>query len=170
MTTRHLSEEEAQRLLEGALPGEERSGVSDHLASCAGCQALVSSFQALEDALSLLPAAEPPPDFTAGVLALIDLRERSARRERRVALGVLGAVAAALAATVALAGQAAWAPALSEASASLVQGVEAARISRQVLSPLLGALRAEIVLGCAALGLPLLLGLSRLVPARAQRA
>jgi len=170
VTTRHLSEEEAQRLLEGGLPGEERSRESEHLASCAGCQALVSSFQALEDALALLPAAEPPPDFTEGVLARIDLRERSARRERRVALGVLGAVAAALAATVALAGQAAWAPALSGASASLVQGVEAARISRQVLSPLLGALRAEIVLGCAALGLPLLLGLSRLVPARAQRA
>jgi len=166
---RHLTEEEAQLHLEDLLPHGDHARVEEHLALCGDCRALVLSFEALEAALAQLPAAEPPPDFTAGVFARIDERKRTAARDRRVAVGVLGAAAAALAVTVALAGQSAWAPALSQASAALAEGVQAARISRQVLSPIVGALRLQILVACAALGLPLILGLVRLVPVRARQ-
>ena len=170
MTTRHLTEEEAQLHVEGLLPRGDESRVRGHLEGCAQCEALVLSFQALDEALSTLTVAEPPADFTAGVLARIEARERTAARERRVAVAVLGAVAAALAATLWIAGQAAWAPALSQLSSALGDGVVALRVSGDVLRPVVGALRIEILVGCAAIGLPLLLGLARLVPGRSGQA
>jgi anti-sigma factor RsiW len=165
----HLDDEQAQLHLEGLLPGEEEARVRAHLGDCPACQALVASYQALGEALDGLPSAEPPADFTAGVLARIDERERVAARERRLVGLVLGAVGLVAAAAAALAGQSAWAPALSVASARIAQAAQALRISGQVLSPLVEALRFHILVACAALGLPLLLGLSRLVPARTRR-
>jgi len=170
MTTRHLTEEEAQLHVEGMLPGEDAPRVLGHVQACAECRALVLSFQALAEALSALPLAEPPADFTASVLARIESRERAVARERRVAAVVLGAVAVALAATLSVAGQTAWAPVLSQVSSVLADGAQALRVSGDVLSPLVGALRIQILVACAAIGLPLLLGLSRLVPGRAGQA
>ncbi len=166
MTTRHLTEEEAQLHIEGLLTRTDASRVDGHLVGCGECQALVLSFRALEEALSCLPVAEPPADFTAGVLARIEAREQAAVRERRVATAVLGSVAVALAATLSIAGQAAWAPALSQVSSAVADGAQALRISGDVLSPVVGALRLQILVACAAIGLPLLLGLARLVPGR----
>lgn len=165
----HLTDEEVQLHLEGLLPSGESARVAAHLDGCPDCQALVVSFEGLDEALAALPAAEPPSDFTAGVMARIDERERSAARERRVAGAVLGAVGAAALASLALAGPSAWAPALSGASSELARGLQALRIAGDVLSPVVGALRPQIAVACAALGLPLLFGLSRLVPARVQR-
>jgi anti-sigma factor RsiW len=162
----HLSEDEVQLHLDGLVPPGDLDRVTGHLDACAQCRALVRSFQALGEALDRLPLAEPPADFTLGVLARIDERQRAAARERRLAAIVLGVTVGAMASTVALAGQSAWAPVLSEASAAFVQGVRAVRISGAVLSPVVGALRLPIAVACSALGLPLLLGLSRLLPAR----
>jgi anti-sigma factor RsiW len=166
----HLTDEQAQMHLEGLLPADEAPAVSSHLRECPECQALVLSFEALQQALSALPAAEPPGDFTAGVMARIDERERASARERRVALAVLGVVGLGAGTALALAGQGAWAPVLSGASARLAQALQALRISGDVLSPIVGALRVQIAVACAALGLPLLLGLAQLVPARSHRA
>ena len=163
---RHLDEEKAQAFLEGLLTDGERAGVDRHLESCACCQALVLSFEALEEALSRLPAAEPPAGFTAGVMARIDEREKAKAGERRVVVAVLAAVSAALAVALLLAGQAAWAPALSAVSSAGVRALHGLRISADVLSPVVSALRVQIIVATAAVGISLLLVLSRLAAPR----
>jgi len=167
MTTgMHLSDELAQRHLDGILSGAAAAEVEEHLAGCGGCQALLASYRALAEALDGLVPAEPPADFTTGVLARIEARERSAARERRLALGILGGVGAAAVLLFSVAGQGAWAPLLSRWSNALVGATAALRIGSDVLDPVLRALRTEIVLACATLGLPLLFAMRRLVASR----
>ncbi len=166
---RHLTDDEAQALLDGLLDAPSAARVEAHLEGCADCQALVASFDALSEALSTLPVSEPPADFTAGVMARIDARERSLAADRRVALGILGAVAALLLVAVAAAGQAAWAPALSAVSTAGVRALQAFRVSSDVLSPVLSALRLPILLATAALGIPLVLALARLSQPRSRQ-
>jgi anti-sigma factor RsiW len=166
---RHIDEIEAQSFLDGLLPEGERLRVDAHLEGCESCQALLLSFERLEEALSGLPLADPPADFTAGVMARIDEREMAKAGERRVVLAVLATVSVALAVTLLVAGQAAWAPALSAVSSVGVRALQAVRISSDVLSPLVSALRLEIIVASAAIGIPLLLALSRLaVPRQGQ--
>jgi anti-sigma factor RsiW len=162
----HLDDERAQRLLEGLLPEPERAEADAHLAGCPGCRDLVASYRALSEALDGLPSEEPPSTFTAGVLARIERRERSAAWERRLALAILAAAAAAAAAFLAAGSQGAWAPTLSIWSGALVRTATALRIGADVAAPMLGALRIPIAACCAALGLPILFALGRLVPAR----
>jgi predicted anti-sigma-YlaC factor YlaD len=167
MTTgMHLSDELAQRHLDGILSGAAADEVEEHLAACSGCRALLKSYRALSQALDALVPAEPPTDFTAGVLARIAARERSAARERRLALGILAGVGAAAAVLFVVAGQGAWAPLLSRWSSALVGATAALRIGSDVIDPLVRALRAEIALACAVLGLPLLVAMRRLVASR----
>jgi anti-sigma factor RsiW len=163
---RHISEEEAQSYLDGLLARAEADRAGAHLESCASCQAMVQSFEALDEALSGLPMAEPPVDFTAGVMARIDEQERAMAGERRIVVTVLATVSAALAVALLLAGQAAWAPVLSEASSVGVGALRVARISADVLSPLVSALRVQIIVVTAALGIPLFFALSRLASPR----
>jgi len=163
---RHLTDDEAQLHLEAGLAGPERARVETHLAGCPSCQALVQSFEALSEALSSMPVAEPPADFTAAVMARIDERELARASERRVAVAVLGAVAVSLVVALAFAGQAAWAPALSAASSAGVKVLHAIRISSDVLSPVVSALRMQIIVVAAAVGIPLTLALSRLAAPR----
>jgi anti-sigma factor RsiW len=159
---RHVDELEAQSYLDGLMPEPERAAVDAHLAGCESCQALVFSFESLEAALADLPLAEPPPDFTAGVMARIDEREAALAGERRVVVAVLAVVSVAIAVALALAGQAAWAPALSAVSSVGVSLLQGLRIASDVVAPLVEALRLQIILACAAVGIPLLLAVSRL--------
>ena len=163
---RHIAEDEAQLYLEGAIEPSEAIRIDEHVASCAACQALVTSFEALSEALSGLPLADPPPDFTAAVMARIDERESTRAMERRIVVGVLATVGVSLAFALALAGQAAWAPALSAASSIGVKTLQAVRITSDVLSPVVSALRVQIILVAAAVGIPLTLALSRLASPR----
>ncbi len=163
---RHLTEEEAQLFLEDGMAAPVRAEAENHLADCPSCQALVLSFEALSEALSGLPLAEPPPDFTASVMARIDERELARARERHAAVAVLAAVGVSLAVALALAGQAAWAPALSAVSSAGVQALQALRITSDVLSPVVSALRMQIIVAAAAVGIPLTLALSRLAAPR----
>lgn len=163
---RHIAEDEAQLYLEGVIEPSEATRIDGHLAGCPECQALVASFQALSEALSGLPHAEPPPDFTAAVMARIDEREAARASERRIVVGVLAAVGASLAVTLALAGESAWAPALSAASSIGVKTLQAMRITSDVLSPVVSALRVQILVVAAAVAIPLTLALSRLASPR----
>lgn len=158
---RHLTEDEAQLLLEDGLAAPERIRTETHLADCPSCQALVTSFEALSEALSSLPVAEPPSDFTSAVMARIGEREDARAAERRATLAVLGAVAVSLVGALAVAGQSAWAPALSSVSSAAVGALQAARISSDVLSPIVSALRLQILVGTAAVGIPLFIALFR---------
>jgi hypothetical protein len=67
---------------------------------------------------------------------------------------------------LAFAGQAAWAPALSAASSAGVKVLQAIRISSDVLAPVVSALRVQIIVAAAAVGIPLTLALSRLAAPR----
>ena len=163
---RHLTDDEAQLFLEDGLARPERTRAETHLAGCPSCQALVVSFEALSEALSGLPLAEPPPDFTAAVMARIDDREAVLASERRVAVAVLATVGVSLAVALALSGQATWAPALSAVSTAGVKALQALRITSDVLSPVVSALRLQIIVVAAAVGIPLLLALSRLATPR----
>ncbi len=158
---RHLTEDEAQLYLEDGLAAPERIRTETHLADCPSCQALLLSFEALSEALSALPLAEPPADFTSAVMARIDEREDARAAERRATLAVLGAVSVSLVVALALAGQSAWAPALSSVSSAAVGALQALRISSDVLSPIVSALRLQIFVVAAAVGIPLLLALFR---------
>ncbi len=163
----HLTDAQAQRLLEGALDPVRDAEVEAHAASCAGCQALLASDRALDDALDGLAALEPdlPDGFTDAVLARVDAAERLRHRERGLALGILGAAVAAAVAAFALAGARAWAPALSGWAGTLGEAARGLQISAGFLPTVVGALRLQIVLAAALLGLPLLLALARLIPA-----
>lgn len=163
---RHLTDDQAQAFLEGALATAEFPGAEAHLASCADCQALVASFEALSEALSALPAAEPPPGFTAGVMARIEEAEMLRAAERRVTAVVFAALGVSLLVAIAIAGQSAWAPALSAVSSAAVRILQAFRISSDVLSPVVSALRIQIAVAAAAVGIPLFLALGRLASPR----
>jgi anti-sigma factor RsiW len=167
---RHVDEYEVQSFLDGLLAEEERARVDAHLEGCESCQALFASFESLEAALSGLPLADPPADFTTGVMARIEEQEQAKAAERRIVVAVLAAVSVALAVALAVAGQAAWAPALSEVSSVGVGLLQALRISSDVLAPIVAALRMQIIVTAAAIGIPLLLVLSRLATPRPQGA
>ncbi len=165
----HLTDAQAQRVLDDALEPVQDDGVRAHLGCCPGCRELVDSYRALSESLDGLDRVLAPPplpdDFTAGVLCCIDARERRAARERTVAAGVvLGAVAAA-AAAFALAGASAWAPVVSRFVDGVGDFSRAWSVGSGFVPSLLAALRIHIVIAASVLALPLLLALSRLMPA-----
>jgi anti-sigma factor RsiW len=167
--TGHLTDAQAQRLVDGVLSAGETPEVEAHAGSCLECQAVVESYRVLASALEELPVPALPADFTASVLAEIDAREHAAARERRFAFGILGGVMLALAALLALAGPGAWAPAMSHAIDRLGDGARALRIGAGFVPAVVAALRLQIVLAVAAFALPLLVALARLIPAPSAR-
>ena len=160
----HLTDEVAQRLVEGSLPSTEAGAAESHAAGCAGCGALVESYRLLSSALDDLSIEPPPGDFTEGVLARIDARERTAARERRHGLSIFAGVVAATAGAFALAGPGAWAPEISTLADRLGDAARAFQIGGSFVPTVLGALRMQILLVTAAAAVPLLLLLSRFVP------
>ncbi len=168
--TGHLTDAQAQRLVDGMLSAAEAAEVEAHEETCLECQALVESYRVLAGALEELPVPELPADFTASVLSAIDVRERAAARERRFAFGILGGVAVVLVALVLLAGPGAWAPAMSRAIDRGGEAIHALRIGAGFVPAVVAALRLQIVLAVAAFVLPLVVALARLMPAPTARA
>lgn len=161
----HLSDAQAQRLADGALSPAEAVEVERHAAGCAECAATVESYRLLAAALEDLAVPSLPADFTDGVLARIDARERAATRERRHALAILfGAVAASVTA-FALAGASAWAPVVSSLAETFGSLAKVFQIGSTFVPEVFRALRPQIVVATAILALPLLLALARLMPA-----
>jgi anti-sigma factor RsiW len=167
----HLTDAQAQRLLEGLLAGERDQGVEAHVHACAECAALVESYRALGDALEGLELPALPADFTASVLERIDAVEAAARRERRLAALVVSGVLLAGLAALGFAVAGGVAPAVTEAAERLGAAARALRFTREVLPGVVSAVRVHLLIGAAAAALPLLYGLSRLMPApRVERA
>ena len=160
----HLTDAQAQRLLDGVLRRDEAAEVEAHAASCADCAALVDSYRELALSLSALPAPELPADFTASVLERVARRERTVARERRAAVAVVGGALLALAAALVAGGGGAWIPVATRFADQLGAVAHALRIGSQILPPVLGTLRVPIAATSAALALPLLLALSRFIP------
>lgn len=160
----HLTDDLAQAYVDRALPEAERALWMGHLDGCAECGLLVESYRALSAALDDLDAPAPPAGFTAAVMERIDLSERQRAWDRRLALGILS-IATCLALTVlALAGSAGLAPALAGAAGAFARFATATSLAVDVAAPLVHALRFQIAIGCAALALPILFALSRLLP------
>jgi len=164
----HLDDERAQRLLDGHLPEAEAAEARAHAAACADCRLLLDAYAALAEALDGLDAPPVAGGFTAEVMARIDERERVFARERRTALAILGVAAGAAALLLALAGQATWAPVLARAGETLGGLVTSLRLAAGVVSPIVRALRLEILVASAGAAIPILVGLRRLTPRRAE--
>jgi anti-sigma factor RsiW len=160
----HLTDAMAQRVVDGVLAGAEAPEVMRHLAGCLDCQGLVASYEALSGALDGLAAPELPADFTEGVLALVDVRERAARRDRRLAAGIVLGAAAALVAVLALAGARSLVPAISGLAGEATEAIRAVRISSGILPTLVSAFRLPLLLATAVVAVPVLLGIARLIP------
>jgi len=164
--TGHLTDAQAQRLVDGALLDAEHDMVHAHEAGCLECQALVLSYRALSDALDELEVPELALDFTASVLAEIDVRAKAAARERRAAAVISAAGAFALLVAVGLSvGH--WGDAVVRSLDLLGSAGTALRLALDVVAPVVSALRFHIALGCALIAAPFLLALSRLMPAPA---
>jgi len=162
--TLHLTDAQAQRLVDGALSPGEAPEVERHAAGCAACQATVETYRLLASALDDLELPPLPADFTDGVLARIDARERASAREHRHALAILGVLALATVGAFAVAGAAAWAPLLSRSAEVLGTAARAIQVGSSFVPEVVGALRLQILVVTAALALPLLVALARLMP------
>lgn len=160
----HLTDSQAQALVDGALPADQALEAERHAAGCAACQANVALYRMLAAALDDLDVPTLPADFTDGVLARIDARERSLARERKHAVAILAGVVLATVAAFAAAGATAWAPVVSSSADLLAEAVRALRIGWSFIPDVVGALRFQIIFAAAALALPFLLALSRLMP------
>jgi anti-sigma factor RsiW len=163
--TGHLTDAEAQRLVDGALSEAEAPALELHVAGCSACQATVATYRMLAAALDDLEVPELPADFTDGVLARVDARERALARERKHAVAILAAVALATVVAFVIAGASAWAPVVSSSADFLGDAVHTFRIGWSFVPEVLSALRFQIIFAAAALSLPLLLALARLMPA-----
>jgi anti-sigma factor RsiW len=164
--TGHLTDSQAQRLVDGALREDERSMVHAHEAGCLECQAIVASYRALSGALDALEIPDLAADFTAGVLERIDRSERAAARERRFAAAIVLAGAFALVAALGLSvGH--WGDAIVRGLDLVARAGQTLRVSFEVATPVLSALRVHIGLVCAVVVAPMLVALSRLMPAPA---
>jgi anti-sigma factor RsiW len=161
----HLTEAQAQRLLDGQLDPASDAGIEDHLACCSECCALVDSFSALGDALAGLSAPELPADFTAQVMCCIDEVDRAATRERRWALTLAAGVVLLAGLAVASAGAGGLGYAISAVSEKLDPIARTVRLGLGVLPGLVSALRLQLLLATTALSLPIIYGLARLMPA-----
>jgi anti-sigma factor RsiW len=164
----HLTDEQAQSLVDGLLPARVREACQAHAGACAECGVLVASYVALGEALGDLDAPLPPPDFTDVVMDRIEAHEHVRVWERRLAVGILGAAACGALLIFALAGVNAWAPVVSRISDALGGTVRALSIGADVFPPLLRALRLQISVACGVVGFPLFYALSRLVPRSAE--
>jgi anti-sigma factor RsiW len=161
----HLTEAQAQRLLDGQLDPASDAGVEEHLAGCSDCCALLDDFSSLGDALSRLSTPELPADFTAQVMCRIDVVERAAARERRWALALACGVVLVAGLAVAAAGAGGLGHAISAVSERLDPVARALRLGVGVLPGLVAALRLQLLLLTTALSLPIIYGLARLMPA-----
>jgi len=161
----HLTEAQAQRLIEELLDPASDAGVAQHAAACLECRALVESFRQLDDALDQLEVPELPADFTAQVMARIEQAERAAARERRWAFGIAAAVVLVAGLAVAVAGATGLGNTVSALTERLDPVGRALRVGLGVLPGLLSALRLQLLLVTTALSLPIIYGLSRLMPA-----
>ncbi len=160
----HLTDAQAQRLVDGMLSDAEAPDVERHAAGCAECRATVETYRMLASALEDLEVPPLPVDFTDGVLALVERREVALARERRHAFGILGVLAACTAAAFALAGASAWAPVFSSLADAFGTAASATHVASTFVPQIVGALRLQIIVVAAALAVPLLVALSRLVP------
>lgn len=65
-----------QEFVDGTLSARYMGEIKAHLQSCASCNKIVEEFEAVVNVLSGLPHYQPMPQFSAKVLAAIELNEK----------------------------------------------------------------------------------------------
>ena len=157
----HLTDNQLQSLADGTLRGPEGLAAREHCDGCEQCGAELSVYSALTTRLSALTDPEAPADFTATVLAAVEMREAQLVTRRHTLLAAIPAFALALFAIVG------WA--LNAQVNHLIDGVSAARTIWVALSPVFDAVRVPLGIGAFVFLAVVLTALSRtLKPAYAR--
>ena len=135
----HLTDTQLQSLADGTLRGPEGLAAREHCDECAGCGTELSIYSALSGRLSALRDPEPPADFTATVLAAVQVREAQRITRRHTLLAAIPALALALFAIVG------WA--LNTQVNQLIDGVSVLRTVWGAMGPVFLAIRVPLGIG-----------------------
>ncbi len=151
----HLTDTQIQAVADGTLRGPEGMAAREHCDSCVECGAELALYSALAGKLSALEDPEPPADFTATVLAAVEVREQQLAQRRHLLLAALPAAALAL---FAIAGSIFYA--LVDVG-QLLQGIAVLRTVVTVLGPVIAAVRLPLGIGAFVVVAIVLTALSR---------
>jgi anti-sigma factor RsiW len=135
----HLLDAQIQSLADGTLRGPEGLAAREHCDSCAECGSELSLYAALSGRLSALRDPAPPADFTATVLAAVQVREAQLITRRHTVLAAIPAFALALFAIVG------WA--LNAQVNRLIDSVSVARTVWVAVGPVFEAIRIPLGIG-----------------------
>ena len=151
--TSHLTDLQLQGLADGTLRGPEGLAAREHCDGCAGCGAELSFYATLATQLSAMKDPEPPMDFTATVLAAVEVREAQLVQRRHTLLAALPAAALALFAVVG------WTFSLQ--LGKVIDGFSTLRTVVGVMGPVFAATRLPLGIGAFVLFAVVLTALSR---------
>jgi len=149
----HLLDAQIQSLADGTLRGPEGLAAREHCDSCAECGSELSLYSALSGRLSALRDPPPPADFTATVLAAVQVREAQLITRRHTVLAAIPAFALALFAIVG------WA--LNAQVNRLIDSVSVARTVWVAVGPVFEAIRIPLGIGAFLFLAAVLTALSR---------
>jgi anti-sigma factor RsiW len=135
----HLTDIQLQSLADGTLRGPEGFAAREHCESCAECDSELSIYSALNSRLATLKDPDPPTEFTAMVLAAVQLREAQLVTRRHTLLAAIPASALALFAIVG------WA--LNTQVNHLIGSVSVARTVWGAMGPVFAAIRVPLGIG-----------------------
>ena len=135
----HLTETQLQSLADGTLRGPEGLAAREHCEGCVECGSDLSLYSALNGKLATLRDPEPPSDFTATVLAAVQLREAQLVTRKHTLLAAIPAFALALFAIVG------WA--LNLKVNQLIDGVAVLRTVWGAVGPVFAAVRVPLGIG-----------------------
>jgi anti-sigma factor RsiW len=135
----HLTDTQLQSLADGTLRGPEGMAARAHCDGCTECGAELTVYSALNGQLTTLRDPEPPADFTATVLAAVQVREAQLVTRRHTLLAAIPAFALALFAIVG------WA--LNTQVGQLLESVSVLRTFWGALGPVFTAIRVPLGIG-----------------------
>jgi len=151
----HLTETQLQSLADGTLRGPEGLAAREHCEACGACGSELQVWSALVSQLSTLRDPEPPMDFTATVLAAVEVREAHLVTRRHTLLAAIPAFALALVAIVG------WGLSTAGDVGNLLQGASALRVVWGVVGPVFAATRIPLGIGAFVFLAVVLTALSR---------
>jgi anti-sigma factor RsiW len=149
----HLTDTQLQGLAEGTLRGPEGMAAREHCDSCEQCGLELRAYTALSTQLSDLRDPLPPLDFTATVLAAVEVREAQLATRRHTLLAAIPAAALAAFAVIG------WTFSLQ--LGKLLDGIATARTVVGVLGPVFEAVRLPLGIGAFIVFALVLTALSR---------
>ena len=151
----HLTDLQIQGLADGTLRGPEGLAAREHCDACLECAGELQLYAALAGKLSALKDPEPPADFTATVLAAVQVREAHLVQRRHTLYAAIPAAALAVFAIVG------WGFYAMVNVSQLVDGFSALRTTVSVLAPVLTAIRVPLGIGAFIVFAAVLTALSR---------